>query len=538
MMRTLRNSGMQPALVVGSVAVSLGFVAAECVFARLIHEVIVVRPSGTTIALLCAAGVVRGILLMAANSMPSLAEAGTLRELRLRHIRALLWTPKEPAAVADLRHLLTDVDATAARASSAFLGIISTSVTIAALVAGIFWLSPMRALMAMAGLVVCAFASVGLSRTGRRLAEKQLHLARQLAAGVARVASNWVMIKHYGLEAREDARMGRLVDTVARLSRKAAIIGAVGPCATAVLGILLLAALLLAENAQLFDGADAAAFVPLVYLLVRLVQTLVTLSSALSTWSRARPFAAQAMAAPAATVPARPTPEVTARTERAPPRLEMRGLSFKRAGAAANVLSGLDLTIEGGEHFALMGPSGCGKSTLINLVLALYAPTAGQMLIEGLTASDYVDRFRGTIAYVGQEPLLIAGTLAENVAFGMHTPVSADEIHRAMADAGASELLSRCPEGLNRRIEEGGYGLSAGEKQRLSLAQALLRKPSLLLLDEVSANLDARTEAGLCETLKDLKGICTIVLVTHRTGILRHFDRVFDLGSMSPCPTA
>ena len=133
------------------------------------------------------------------------------------------------------------------------------------------------------------------------------------------------------------------------------------------------------------------------------------------------------------------------------------------------------------------------------------------------------------MGYVGAEAYLIAGTLADNLCYGLtHTPSDA-ELWHALGQARLESVVRALPDGLAHRIREDGAGLSAGEKQRLALARALLAKPGLLVLDEASANLDEATEAELTESLRALRGTVTVLVVSHRPQLLAHADQRLEL---------
>jgi thiol reductant ABC exporter CydD subunit len=192
-------------------------------------------------------------------------------------------------------------------------------------------------------------------------------------------------------------------------------------------------------------------------------------------------------------------------------------------------LDGISLTVTPGEILALTGPSGCGKSTLLQVVLGLVEPDAGSVCVGATDVATLdPDAWRACIAWVPQRPHLFAATMADNICLG-RAGASLAEIHRAVAQAGLSNLVASLPQGLDTRLGEGGTGLSAGERQRVALARAFLRDAPLLLLDEPTANLDGRTEAEVLDAVRRLSGGRTVLLVAHRPALLTVADRVMDL---------
>lgn len=133
--------------------------------------------------------------------------------------------------------------------------------------------------------------------------------------------------------------------------------------------------------------------------------------------------------------------------------------------------------------------------------------------------------------YVGAEPFLIEGTIYENLVYGSKQPIEREDCWKALKEAGLEEEIYRLPEQLDTPMSENGSGLSSGQKQRLALARAILGKPDLLFLDEVSSNLDTETERLIARSISRLRGRCTVLVISHRPGILEHADRCLDLTS-------
>ena len=214
--------------------------------------------------------------------------------------------------------------------------------------------------------------------------------------------------------------------------------------------------------------------------------------------------------------PARPTP------------IEVRGLTVAYPGRARPVLDGVSLRIDEGEYLALTGPSGSGKSTLLAVLLGLAPVTAGEVVVGGAPLGDLdLASWRRLAAWVPQSPRLFHGTVADNVRFG---DPSADDaaVSRALEEAAAG-FVADLPRGLDTPLGEGGARLSAGERARVALARALVRRAPLLLLDEPTAHLDPLTEMAVLDTLERLRGSCTIVVVAHREAVAARAGRVVRL---------
>ncbi|MCZ8313247.1 MAG: ABC transporter ATP-binding protein/permease [Magnetospirillum sp.] len=196
------------------------------------------------------------------------------------------------------------------------------------------------------------------------------------------------------------------------------------------------------------------------------------------------------------------------------------GLAFQWPDASAPIFSDLSIDIEPGKLTLVSGASGSGKSTLLLLLAGVLAPTAGSLRTYDRIGAIEAG-LAARLAYVGPDPFTIAGSIRDQLVLGLAREPSAAEIDAALACAQCDFVA---PLGLAHRVSEQGAGLSAGQKQRLALARALLRRPDALLLDEPTANLDAKTEQSLVATIAQMRGAVTIVIISHS----RAFDGVAD----------
>lgn len=221
---------------------------------------------------------------------------------------------------------------------------------------------------------------------------------------------------------------------------------------------------------------------------------------------------------------------------RSSPRTQIRveNLSFRYPGASTAVFRDLSFSIHEASLFAIVGPSGGGKSTLLDLLAGLHIPNSGKVLIDGMSSRDLITSRPNFIAYVPQSPLMIDGTIRENVALGIRAAAIDDEaVVRALEDAHLWDLVVSLG-GLDFQVGEGGGKLSGGQRQRLGLARALYGQPRLLLLDEATSSLDAESEAVIGETVLKISRTSTVIVVAHRLSTARVADRVayVDEGSI------
>jgi ATP-binding cassette subfamily B protein len=211
--------------------------------------------------------------------------------------------------------------------------------------------------------------------------------------------------------------------------------------------------------------------------------------------------------------------------------LSFNSVSFKHQTASHNAINGIHFDVSKGETIAFVGPSGSGKSTLMKLLVGLYRPLEGKILYNGMDETEiHFDDLRKQIGFVTQDTNLFSGTIKENLLF-VQPNASDVEINDALQKASCNNLLSRAEKGIDTIIGEGGFKLSGGEKQRISIARALLRKPRLLIFDEATSALDSLTEEEISNTIKDIssrKEQITI-LIAHRLSTIMHADKIYVL---------
>ena len=216
--------------------------------------------------------------------------------------------------------------------------------------------------------------------------------------------------------------------------------------------------------------------------------------------------------------------------------ITLREISFRYPGASRPVLDEFSLSIAKNTSLGVIGPTGSGKSTFVDLLLGLYQPTAGEILIDGepLTPA-LVPAWQASIGYVPQDIFLIDDTIARNIAFGLpDTEIDPAQLREACATAQLLDFVeAELPNGFDTNVGERGVRLSGGQRQRIGLARALYHRPSLLILDEATSALDVATEAKLLEALRSLAGKLTMVVAAHRLSTIAGCDNVVDLSNKS-----
>jgi ATP-binding cassette subfamily B protein len=211
--------------------------------------------------------------------------------------------------------------------------------------------------------------------------------------------------------------------------------------------------------------------------------------------------------------------------------VEFNTVVFKHQSATRHAINGISFKVTEGETVAFVGPSGSGKTTLVKLLVGLYTPQQGNILFNKLQANQIdFDEMRERIGFVTQETQLFSGTIKENLLF-VNPNATEQDCLDVLHMAAATSLLERAENGLETKIGESGIKVSGGEKQRLSIARALLRKPNLLVFDEATSALDSLTEEEISKTIRQIsmrKDLITI-MIAHRLSTVMHADKIYVL---------
>jgi ATP-binding cassette subfamily B protein len=206
-------------------------------------------------------------------------------------------------------------------------------------------------------------------------------------------------------------------------------------------------------------------------------------------------------------------------------RLENVSLRYDRA----QILDNISLEMRVGGFYAILGASGVGKSTLADLLVRYLDPDQGRILMDGRDIRYApLDDLRGQVILVDQSPYLFNVSIAENISYAFPTATQSD-IEEAARAAGLDELIARLPEGYKTKTGERGLALSAGERQRIALARAFLRRPSVLILDEPTSALDGNTEKLIASNLRRALPGCTLIVITHRPALAEIADAVITI---------
>ncbi len=210
--------------------------------------------------------------------------------------------------------------------------------------------------------------------------------------------------------------------------------------------------------------------------------------------------------------------------------MEFRGISFTYPGKARPALDDIGFAIRKGEMVGIVGPSGAGKSTIIDILCGLIPPDSGQVLVDGFDVQGDLRGWQSLIGYVPQSVFLLDDTIRANIAYGVPAhEVDNDAVLRALETAALAPLVATLPDGIDTNVGERGVAVSGGQRQRIAIARALYRNAPILVLDEATSALDSATEREITETLRNIYGKKTIIVIAHRLNTVKDADRIYLL---------
>lgn len=459
---------------------------------------------------------------------------------RLRRIQVydmLLHPSKHIVPASTINARVGDFFIKSALFAFAMATLLSASVQAIALIVIMLASAARETSIGLAGLAVVGVVVLAVNRRNRAVARLVPAELKTLALGIERVTRNALLVRVLRTQRLEYRRLTRSVSAYYRHSVKAAYLGNVASSLPPFAGILLI--LVIVGVSQRVLHTPSIALLPFLYLFVRFVQAVALAVGQFGTCSQLSPQFGESLRyvstfeqawldealrdEPTSDEPpaSRPTQFADA------PVIDLVDVDYSYPGGAP-ILRGFCLKIPANSQVAIVGPSGSGKSTVLGLVLGLFEPSRGSVAVSGRGPSEYFGDPGVRVGYVGAEPFLIAGSVGDNLLYGS-APRSDSELWDALRKARLADVVRHLPGALTYPIGEDGSGLSAGQKQRLCLARALLGRPQVLVLDEASANLDLDTEKEIAEALRELDHPCTTLIVSHREGIIAHADVVVSL---------
>lgn len=207
--------------------------------------------------------------------------------------------------------------------------------------------------------------------------------------------------------------------------------------------------------------------------------------------------------------------------------IEVNSVSFRYSENSNYAIKDISFKVESGQTVAIVGASGSGKSTLIDILLGVLTPESGEVLISGIQPAEAIKKWPGSIGYVPQETFILNGSIEDNIKMGFDSvPNEITLINNSLLLSHLSDFVESLPQGTNTYVGDKGVKISGGQKQRLGIARALFTNPKLLVLDEATSSLDGKTESDITDSIKELKGSVTVILIAHRLSSIRYADKV------------
>jgi subfamily B ATP-binding cassette protein MsbA len=394
-------------------------------------------------------------------------------------------------------------------------------------VAYVFYLYPDLSLLLAVALPLISWPILRIGRKLKRASRKSQERMADLSSVLQETIAGVRVVKAFGAERFEGARFRQRLERMLRPDRRALRFGALTTPVIDLAGALALAFFLVAVGWRLGAGGADLSTLPaflagLTYVFLS-AKSLARLNNSVQQGMAAARRVFQILDLPAEPIDDPASPAL-------PPfrdRIEFEGVHFSYGRREA--LRGVDLTVRAGEIVALVGQSGAGKSTLVSLLPRFFDPTAGVVRFDGRDIrSARLSSLRAQIGLVSQDIVLFDDTVRRNIAYAS-AQATQEAVERAARAACAHDFIRALPEGYETRLGEGGQSLSAGQRQRLAIARALLKDPPILILDEATSALDAESEALLQAALDNLMRGRTVFVIAHRLSTVRRADRILVL---------
>jgi len=413
---------------------------------------------------------------------------------------------------------------------TAFIGILFVSLTgMTFVIVYSLFVSYKVTLVYLGAIPVIAFVSTSLSKRIKRVQRSILAETTALAGSTTESLRNIELVKSLGLVKQEVSRLNNTTYKILGLELKKvkyvrSLSFVQGTTVNFVRSVMVVVLLLLIHDHTITPGQ----YLSLLFYSFFLFNPLQELGNVIVTWREAEVSLANFERITSTPIDVKPEKPVLLEHVKT---LTFDNVTFKHQTANRNALNHISFETNTGETIAFVGPSGSGKTTLVKLLVGLYQPLEGDILYNNILSKDIdLDQLREKIGFVTQDTQLFSGTIRENLLF-VRPGATDEECMQALQKAACQTLLARADKGLDTVIGEGGVKVSGGEKQRLSIARALLRRPDILVFDEATSSLDSITEEQITETIKDVSefGDHITILIAHRLSTIMHADRIYVL---------
>ncbi|WP_432087023.1 ABC transporter ATP-binding protein [Streptomyces sp. bgisy095] len=425
-----------------------------------------------------------------------------------------------------LSRTTNDIDNITQTLQQAFSQMVRALLTLVGVLAMMFWISPLLALVALATVPVSLAVAALVGRRAQPQFVKQWAVTGRLGGHVEEMVTGHTEVVAFGRREEAVRRFNELGEELYRASFRAQFVsGFIQPALTFV-GNLNYVAVAVVGGLRVASGTltvgDVQAFVQYSYEFNGPITQVAAMANLLQSGVASAERVFDLLDAEEET----PDPAEPLRPEPLRGRVSFEKVSFRHEPGRP-LIEDLSLTVEPGRTVAVVGPTGAGKTTLVNLLMRFHEPTGGRITLDGVdTAAMTREELRSGTGMVLQDTWLFGGTIAENIAYGVPGEVSRERIVAAARAAHADRFVRTLPDGYDTVLDEDGGGLSAGEKQLVTLARAFLSDPVILVLDEATSSVDTRTELLVKQAMASLRAGRTSFVVAHRLSTIRDADTI------------
>lgn len=476
--------------------------------------------------------VVRGLAGYTSDVFMARSARSIARDLRVRVFDKFLRMPglhfdREPVSNMQMR-LGSDSDQVAQAAVDAAKVMLQQSLQVIAMLSVMLYTSWRVTLAVLLIAPIMAWMMDTVGKRYRRYGHRIQESGGRLLQAADQALGGHQEVKVYGAQPAELARYRGLSDENLRLAMKVEATRSITSAVIQLMGSVCLALLLFFAGREAMKGRlSSGEFVALMTSMMAMIPALKQLTNVQNMLQKGVASAERLFSVLDAD---EERDAGTRELARARGEIEFRDVGVRYPGQAQAALEHVSFVARPGTVTAIVGRSGSGKSSLIKLIPRFYEPESGQILIDGQPIDDYrLADLRRQIALVGQQVMLIDGTIATNVAYGELGEAGADDVRRALDAANASEFVDRLPEGADTNIGSKGGRLSGGQRQRLSIARAILKDAPILILDEATGALDNESERLVQDSLNRLMPDRTTLVIAHRLSTIEHADQVLVL---------